>query len=397
MPLTDRTVRSAPPGRHADGNGLYLVVSDSGRRNWVLRFQMKGKRRDAGLGSYPSVGLADARFKAADARKLIASGIDPIQAKASVRPKRTFGEMADELIASFSVRWKNEKHRKQWPSTLNSYAASLRSMDIADITTEHVMKVLKPIWTVKPETAARLRGRIEAVIDAATAHGFRSEANPARWKGHLQSLLPPRKRLIRGHHRAMPYGDVPSFIALLRAQDGHSARALEFAVLTAARSGEVLQSKWSEFDLEGRIWTIPAIRMKAGKEHRVPLSEPAMIILKSLYDIRISDFVFPGRKSNQGLSVMALNMVLRRMKQDDRTTVHGFRSCFSDWATEQTYYSGEVREMALAHTVGNKVEAAYRRGDLFDKRRGIMADWANFLYQEAPADNVVSFSKAHSL
>jgi integrase len=340
--------------------------------------------------------LADARIKAADARKLIATGVDPIQAKASTRQQKTFGELADELIASLSIGWKNEKHKKQWPSTLNSYAASLRPMNVADITTEHVMRVLNPIWAIKPETASRLRGRIEAVIDAATARDLRSDANPARWKGHLQSLLPPRKRLTRGHQRAMPYQDTPVFIALLKAQEGHSARALEFAIITAARSGEVLNSKWSEFDLENRIWIIPSNRMKAGKEHRVPLSDPAMQILKSLYDIRISDFVFPGRKSNQGLSVMALEMTLRRMKQNHMTTVHGFRSCFSDWATEQTHYSSEVREMALAHTVGNKVEAAYRRGDLFEKQRGIMIDWANFLHQATSNENVITISKARA-
>ncbi len=379
MNLTDRQVRSASEGRHADGNGLYLVVTASGRRNWVLRFQMNGRRRDMGLGAYPAVSLADARNKAIDAQRLIASGVDPISAKAAERPQKTFGEVADDLIASLSAGWKNEKHRNQWPSTLNTYAALLMKRDVATITTEDVLAVLKPIWTSKAETASRLRGRIEAVIDAAIARGYRTEANPARWKGHLERLLPPRKKLTRGHHRALPYSELPDFIALLRGQDGISSQALEFTILTAARSGEVLGAKWAEFDLEKRIWTVPAARMKANKEHRVPLSDRAMEILNAMNEVKVSDFVFAGKKADKGLSGMALEMVLRRLNFADRATVHGFRSCFSDWATEQTHYSGEVREMALAHTVGNKVEAAYRRGDLFEKRRDIMADWASFL------------------
>ena len=342
-----------------------------------------------GLGSYPSVSLADARSKAADARKLIASGVDPIDAKASKQPRKNFGEVANDLITSLSAGWRDEKHQKQWPSTLNMYASRLMPMDVALISTEDILAVLKPVWTEKPETASRLRGRIEAVIDAAIARRFRTDANPARWKGHLERLLPPRKRLSRGHHRAMPYSDLPTFIVLLQQHEGISSRALEFTILTAARSGEVLGAKWSEFDLEKRIWTIPATRMKAQKEHRVPLSDRAFEILKSIDVIETNDFVFTGKKAGSGLSSMALEMVLRRMEYSTRTTVHGFRSCFSDWATEQTHYSGEVREMALAHSVGNKVEAAYRRGDLFEKRRDIMADWSNFLNTAVPVDATI--------
>ena len=333
--------------------------------------------------------MADARSKAADARKLIAAGIDPIQSKANEKPKLTFGDVADELIESLSSGWKNEKHRKQWPSTLNQYAIKLRPMDVTEITTEDILRVLKPIWATKPETASRLRGRIEAVIDAASARGLRTDANPARWKGHIERLLPPRKRLTRGHHRAMPYSDLPAFMEILTNHEGISCRALQFAILTAARSGEVLGAQWSEFDLEKCIWIIPNSRMKAGREHRVALSEHALKILDAMDGIRTDDFVFAGRKLKKGLSVMSLNMVLRRLNYDQLTTVHGFRSCFSDWATEQTHYSGEVREMALAHTVSNKVEAAYRRGDLLEQRRGIMMDWGNFLYQSASNNNVI--------
>ena len=371
--------RAAPSGRHADGGGLYLVVTESGRRNWVLRYQLNGRRRDKGLGSYPMVSLSDARNKAADDRKLISTGVDPIDAKASERPRKTFGEVADDLIASLSAGWRNEKHQKQWPSTLNMYASRLRAMDIALITTDDVLAVLKPIWTIKPETASRLRGRIETVIDAAIAREFRTDANPARWKGHLERLLPKRDPRSRGHFAALPYLELPTFIALLRQQQSISSRALEFAILTAARSGEVLGAKWSEFDLEKGLWTIPASRMKARREHRVPLCDRAKDILTSIEVVEANEFVFTGKKAGHGLSTMALEMVLRRMDYANRTTVHGFRSCFSDWATEQTHHSGEVREMALAHSVGNKVEAAYRRGDLFEKRRDIMSDWAKFL------------------
>ena len=389
MSLTDRQVRAATSGRHTDGNGLYLVVSESGRRNWVLRYQMNGRRRDKGLGSYPMVSLLDARNKAADDRKLISAGTDPIDAKTSELLRKTFGEVADDLIASLSAGWRNEKHQKQWPSTLNMYASRLKAMDVALITTEDVLAVLKPIWTMKPETASRLRGRIEAIIDAAIARGFRNDINPARWKGHLERLLPPRKRLSRGHHRALPYAELPVFIPFLRQQESISSLALEFTILTAARSGEVLGAKWSEFDLEKRIWTIPATRMKAQKEHRIPLSERAKDILASIEVVETNEFVFTGKKAGHGLSTMALEMVLRRMDYANRTTVHGFRSCFSDWATEQTHHSGEVREMALAHSVGNKVEAAYRRGDLFEKRREIMSDWANFLGAAVAVDVTV--------
>ena len=382
MSLTDRQVRAASVGRHADANGLYLVVTASDRRNWVFRFQMNGRRRDMGLGAYPAVSLAEARDRATDARKLIAAGTDPIEARAYEKPKKTFSDVADELITSLSAGWRNEKHQKQWSSTLKMHASRLMLMDVASISTEDVLAVLKPIWTTKSETASRLRGRIEAVIDAATARGFRNDANPARWKGHLERLLPPRKRLSRGHHRALPYSELPAFICLLKQHDSISSCALEFTILTAARSGEVLGAKWSEFDLERRIWTIPATRMKAYKEHRVPLSERAIEILTSIEVVETNEFVFPGKKSGQGLSIMALEMALRRLDYAKRTTVHGFRSCFSDWATEQTHYSGEVREMALAHSVGNKVEAAYRRGDLFEKRRDIMSDWESFLYSK---------------
>jgi integrase len=320
--------------------------------------------------------LARAREVAGQARGKLAEGIHPKDARKATKGA-TFAECADRLLETMRPSWRNGKHAAQWQMTLRDYAAPLRRLPVHKITTDDVLSVLKPLWNAKLETASRLRGRIERVLDAAKAQGLRSGENPARWRGHLDQLLPKRQRLTRGHHAAMSYADVPTFLAKLQSREATAARALEFAILTAARSGEVLGARWDEFDLDHGIWTVPAERMKAGREHRVPLSRRALKIVKAMQDIRKGDFVFPGDRPDKPLSVMALTMVLRRMKVDD-VTVHGFRSAFRDWAAECTNFTNEVCEAALAHVIENKAEAAYRRGDLFDKRRKLMEAWATY-------------------
>ena len=288
--------------------------------------------------------------------------------------------------------FRNEKHRAQWAMTLTTYAAPLRSMKLDDIATADVLAVLQPLWQTKAETASRLRGRIERVLDAAKAKGLRSGENPARWRGHLDALLPARHRLTRGHHAAMPYDDVPAFIGRLRASESVSALALEFAILTASRTGEVLGARWDEIDLDAKLWTVPAARMKAGREHRVPLTARALAILQTVEKVRTGEHVFPGQRRGKPLSVMALAMVLRRLKLEN-VTVHGFRSAFRDWCGEATAFPRDVAEAALAHTVGDMTERAYRRGDALEKRRKLMAAWAAFIEPKA-ASNVVTFQQA---
>jgi integrase len=363
-------------GRHADGGGLYLSISPNGGRRWVFLYRWHGKPTEIGFGSARDVTLARARELAGQARGKLAEGINPKDAR---RPSggATFGECADRLIEAMRPSWRNGKHAAQWEMTLRDYAAPLRRLPPDKITTDDVLSVLKPIWSDKPETASRLRGRIERVLDAAKAQGLRSGENPARWRGHLDQLLPKRQRLTRGHHAAMDFADVPAFLGELRAREGTAARALEFAILTVARSGEVLGARWGECDLDRAIWTTPAPRMKAGREHRVPLSRHALKIVKAMHDGRDGGFVFPGQSPGKQLSVMALEMVLRRMKIEN-ATVHGFRSAFRDWTAECTHFPNEVCEAALAHVIENKAEAAYRRGDLFDKRRELMEAWAAY-------------------
>jgi integrase len=363
-------------GRHADGGGLYLSISPNGGRRWVFLYRWHGKLTEMGLGSARDVTLARARELASHARGDLAQGINPLDARKST-VGASFGECADRLIEAMRPSWRNDKHVAQWEMTLRDYAAPLRRLPVDKITTNDVLSVLKPLWTKKPETASRLRGRIERVLDAAKAEGLRSGENPARWRGHLDQLLPKRQRLTRGHHAAMNYADVPAFMSDLQARDGIAARALEFAILTAARSGEVLGARWTEFDLERAVWTVPGMRMKAGREHRVPLSGRALNVVKEMHDSRSGDFVFMGQKPGSQLSTMALEMVLRRMKINN-ATVHGFRSTFRDWAAECTNFPNEVCEAALAHVIENKAEAAYRRGDLFDKRRKLMDDWNSY-------------------
>jgi integrase len=378
--------RATKPGLMADGHGLYLRVGPTGSKSWVFRYRLAGRLHDAGLGPLHTVSLGDARLKALGLRQQRLMGADPLAAKreAVARSRAvetkviTFQECAERYIASHKAGWRNPKHAKQWPSSLGTYVYPIfgdLSVQAADVGL--VMKVLEPIWTTKPETASRVRGRIESVLDWATARGYRTGENPARWRGHLEDLLPKKSKVSKvEHHAALPYPELGAFMAELRRQEGIAARALEFAILAAARTGEVLGAKWSEISLADRLWTIPAERMKAGREHRVPLCDRAIAILGEMQEIREGDFVFPG-KAKRSLNSMAFQMLLRRMGRADLTT-HGFRSTFSDWCSERTNFPSELREMALAHAVGNKVEAAYRRGDLFAKRRQLTAAWAKF-------------------
>jgi integrase len=389
--LTARKVQTAKQGKYSDGGNLYLIVSETGSRKWVLRFTWRGKPKEMGLGSAASVPLADAREKAATARRQIAQGINPIDERKSEGGIPTFGELADDVRQSLSEGFRNEKHKAQWKSTLDNYAASLRAKPVDTISTDDVLAALKPIWTIKAETASRVRGRIEKVLDAAKAKGFRDGENPARWRGHLDHLLPRPSKLARGHHAAMPYEDVATFIAKLRKREATAALALELCILTAARSGEILGMQWSEIDLDKKIWTVPANRMKAGREHRVPLSARAVAILNQLEKPRAGEFVFPGQTRNKPLSNMAMEMILRRMKIEN-ATVHGFRSSFRDWAGNVSSFPREVVETALAHVIGDKAEQAYRRSDALEKRRKLMDHWA--AYCSAPkTGKVVAFRR----
>lgn len=366
----------AKPGLHPDGGSLYLSVSATGTKSWRIIYVRNGKRVELGIGSLATVTLAEARNKAAEARKLLQEGADPKQAwSGQGRTKnRNFGAIAIEHIEAHEPAWKNAKHRQQWRNTLTTYASALWDTPVDQITVDDLLTILKPIWATKPETASRVRGRIESVLDAAKVRGLRSSENPAAWRGNLALLLPARKKGPKRHHPAMPFIDVPTFFAKLRAIPALSARALELTILTAARTSEVLQARWSEFDLTGATWTVPADRMKTGREHRVPLSPAALKLLKALPSD--AEHIFPGQAETKTLSNMAMEMCLRRMGQD-HYTVHGFRSSFRDWAGEATHFPREVAEMALAHQVGSAVERAYRRGDSFEKRRELMNAWAD--------------------
>ncbi|HEX2429164.1 MAG TPA: integrase arm-type DNA-binding domain-containing protein [Aestuariivirgaceae bacterium] len=384
--LSARTVATAKkPGRHADGGGLYLVVDKSGAKRWVFLFRFGGPHKEMGLGGLTRVSLVEARRLAEWCRSTLAKGENPIEARKAAGRVPTFGECANEYVASMAGHWRNEQHRAQWGMTLTRYTETIRSMPVNMIGTAEVLRVLQPIWQKIPETASRLRGRIERVLDAAQARGFRSGENPARWKGHLSTLLPPRQKLTRGHHAAMPYQELPAFLGRLRARDGVSARALEFVILTAARSGEVLGLQWNEIDLERKVWTVPATRIKAGREHRVPLSPRAVAIIEAMQTVRVSDYVFPGYRPGRPLGDMALHLVRERMEIPH--TVHGFRSTFRDWCGEATNFPREVAGAALAHVVGDETERAYRRGDALEKRRKLMEAWAS--YCEPKACNVV--------
>jgi integrase len=368
-----------------------LQVNGLDRGAWVFMTKRGGKQRPIGLGSVRDVPLRDARELAEACRQAVRKGRDPRTVVVEVSGEMTFDTAARELIESMAPGWRNLKHRAQWCMTLlgempakdgstkktrYDYCAAIRSKALAKLTTEDALRVLKPLWQTRPETANRLRGRCERVWDLAKVHGHCSGENPFRWRGHLDKLLPKRPRLTRGHHAAMPFANIPAFIGKLQTMQGIAARALEFAILTAARSGEVLGARWDEIDFQTKLWTLPAARMKGGREHRVPLSNRAMAIVNELHKARVSDFVFPGFRRGRPLSGMALEAVLRRAKID--VTPHGFRSSFRDWAGDNTAFARDVVEAALAHAIENKTEAAYRRSDALEKRRKLMAAWTMF-------------------
>jgi integrase len=396
--LTDREVKNAKPGKYGDGGGLQLVVSKMSAgglgRKWVFRFLWHGKAREMGLGIWPDVKLADAREKATAARRLVKGGTDPISAKRKDRGVPTFGKLADEVLAELSAGFRSAQHREQWRVAIERYCSPIRNIPVDQIDTNVVLSVLKPHWTRAPETASRLRGRIEKVLNAAKAKGFRTGENPAQWRGHLENLLPRQSRLLRGHYAAMAYADVPTFLARLREhRSSIAAMALEFAILTAARSGEARGARWSEVDLDAGVWTIPPDRMKAGREHRVPMSAPAMAILAKMNDARTGDLVFPGQRPQQPLSPASMDKLMRKMKIED-ATVHGFRSSFRDWCGNETLFQREIAEQALAHAIGDKAEQAYRRSDALEKRRALMEAWGKHCAPREAGDNVTPLRRA---
>ncbi len=388
------------PGDYCDGGGLYLQVSKSGTKSWVYRYTLNGRARWMGLGPFHPVTLAEARIKALAARKLLLDKIDPLEARNAARDCRalekaravTFSGCAAAYIRAKRSDWKNAKHADQWTSTIDTYCGPIiGKLPVQDVDTALVVKVLEPIWTVIPETASRLRGRIESVLGWATVSGYRTGDNPARWRGHLDNVLPSLKKKARvKHHPALPFDQMGEFMESLRAQEGIAPRALEFLILTAARTGEVIGAQWDEFDLKAGLWTVPASRMKAGREHRVPLAPRAVEIIRALHQSQ-SDYAFPGQREGNHLSNMAMLQLLKREGRSD-LTVHGFRSTFRDWTAERTNYPREVCEMALAHTVGDAVEAAYRRGDLFEKRRRLMLEWSKHCDNIKRAGKVLSFA-----
>jgi integrase len=379
------------PGRYHDGGGLYLQVRSASEKSWLFRF----RRNWMGLGPLRDVSLAEARAAAAKCRKMLLAGIDPLEARRSEKMKAkldsvsgtTFRQCAERYIASHQAAWKNPKHRQQWSNTLVAYAYPVfGEISVGAVDTGLVIKALEPIWTTKPETASRLRGRIESVLDWAKARGYRQGENPARWRGHIDHLLPPRRKVRAvNHHAALPYAEMHDFMHELRRREGIAARALEFVILTAVRTGEAIGARWDE--IAGDVWTIPAERMKSGREHRVPLSDAALELLAALP--REGDYLFGGARPNTHLSNMALLAVLRRLDRADLTT-HGFRSTFRDWVAERTNYPRDIAEAALAHAISDKTEAAYRRGDALDKRRRLMAEWARYCAEPIPTGDVVA-------
>lgn len=375
--LTDRGCKAASGVQLlSDGGGLYLNISKAGSKSWSFIWRKGAKRNEMGLGGFPAVSLAHARVRAAECREMVAAGGNPITERRKEEVP-TFGACADAFIGSMEGQWKNDKHRAQWRMTLETYAGPIRQKPVSEVETDDVLRVLQPIWQKRPETASRLRGRIERVLDFAKVRGWRSGENPALWRGHLAHILPSRSARTRGHHAAMPYGDVPSFFARLNEHEAVAARALEFLILTAARSGEVRDATWDELDLETGVWLIPGERMKMGKPHRVPLSKAAVALLEKLAKLRVSEFVFPGQRAGRPMSNMAYAMLMRRMNLG-HLTVHGFRSAFRDWAGDETSFPRELAEQALAHQVGNEVERAYRRSDALNKRRELMEAWSTF-------------------
>ncbi|MGA2639253.1 MAG: integrase arm-type DNA-binding domain-containing protein [Methylocella sp.] len=385
--LTAVTVKAlTAPGRHSDGDNLYLLIDKAGGKRWVYLYKIDGRQREAGFGPVATVTLATAREKAAGWRRLIAAGVDPLEEKRaasdaakSIAARLTFGQCADDFLKAKSPEWRSAKHKGQWTMTLREYAAPLRALPVDEIDTAAVTAVLQPLWARAPATAMRLRGRIENVLDAARARGLipPDRSNPARWKGHLDKLLPKRQKLTRRHHAALEYSGVPEFVARIRDKDSVGAFALEFVILTAARTGEVLGAKWSEIDVESKIWTVSADRMKAGRAHRVPVSDRALEIVARQAAVRTSVYVFPGAHHGRPLSGWPLQN-LAGVLSGGTATPHGFRSSFRDWAGDKTDFPREVIEAALAHAVGDETERSYRRGDALEKRRELMAAWARF-------------------
>ena len=395
--LTARKVETAKPGKYSDGGNLNFRIADGGSRSWVFRFAKNGRTRDAGLGPYPEVSLADARIKAFEWRKLLVAGIDPLDQRNAARASDlvaasksiTFDDCLAGYVAAHESAWRSVKHAKQWRASLTAYASPVFGrLPVSAIDTGMVMRVLEPIWAAKPTTASRVRGRIENVLDWAKVRGYRRDENPARWKGHLDHLLPSKSKVQAiEHHAAMPYAEIGGFMAQLRERPNVSARALEFLILTGARSGEAIGCCWTEIDLAAKVWGVPASRMKAKREHRVPLTAAALAILKAMKAIRQSDYVFPGI-AGERLGINSLHLLLSTMGEG--VSVHGFRSTFRDWAAERTNFPRELAEKALAHTVGDETERAYQRGDLLEKRRKLMEAWAEFCGKPAASGRVVS-------
>jgi integrase len=384
--LSDRFVKTAKPGFYHDGDGLYLQVTSATARSWIFRYKVDGKTKDLGLGSLKKVSLANARQKAERQRQLRGEGRDPIEQQRAREAARrlaaggaiAFRQAAEELIASREAAWRNPKHRQQWRNTLATYVyPSLGKLPVADVDTDAVLRVLQPIWRKKTETASRVRGRIEAVLSWASAKGLRNGTNPAQWRGHLEKLLPKKTKVRKvKHHAALPYAKLPAFMGRLRARAGVTPRALELTILTAVRTSEAIGARFEEFDLAARVWTIPGERMKAGEEHRVPLCDRVVAIVKEMAATRLGAYVFPGLKPDAPLSNMAMLMMLRDLQPD--VTTHGFRSSFRDWAGEETSHPHDICEAALAHTRKDKSHASYQRGDLLAKRRKLMTEWADY-------------------
>ena len=386
--------RQKKPGRYSDGNGLYLYVAPRGSKSWLFMWSRvietptadtgensiksgkKSKRYEMGLGGFPGLSLAAARKKAQECQELLADGVNPIdERKRNV--VKSFGDVADEYIERTKAQWTNDKHEYQWRQSVENYCKPIRGLSVRDIGTEAVLSVLTPIWADKRETATRVRSRIERIIDYSIAKGWRVDANPARWRGHLKNILPGEARQETRHLASMHYDHVPDFVSQLQVREELAARALELTILTAARSGEILKARWDEFDLDNALWVVPAERMKLRRQHRVPLSDRAVELLKGLLETLTSDFVFPGNKRGKPLSNMAMSMLLRRMGEEE-ITAHGFRSSFRDWAGDCTSFPREIAEAALAHKIGDSTEQAYRRSDALEKRRKLMQAWSDY-------------------
>lgn len=421
--LTELEIKHAKPGMHPDGAGLYLQVIESGAKSWLYRFQLNGKRRWTGLGSLSNVTAKTARLKATEMRALVANGIDPIEQTKAIKKEAVeeaakkavqeikFKQVALEYIEQNRAGWKNSKHVQQWENTLDTYAYEvIGHLPPAEITTDHIFTILKDIWLTKTETATRLRGRLEVILSYAKIKGYRDGENPAAWKNHLSHILPqPGKVAPHKHHAALPYQRIAKFMAALERVDTIASSCLLFTILAACRSQESMECQWNEFDLDEKVWVVPPKRMKMKKEHRVPLTDAMLRILKTRLATKINDYVFPGVKENKPLSNMAMTNTIRRMheslckaeveagkkpkgwtdKEGRVITAHGFRSSFRDWAAELTHYPGEMAELQLAHAVANPVEAAYRRGDMFEKRRAMMTDWAQWCGQKTTGNVIV--------